>query len=1219
MNLKKLELFGFKSFMRKLDIHFSDGITVIVGPNGCGKTNVTDALRWVLGEGNARMLRGNKMEDLIFNGTRDYKPLNVAEVSLTIDNSSGVLPVDYTEVTVTRRVFRDGDPEFLINRVPVLLRDIHDLFLDTGLGSRAYSVIERGMVEMVLSDQPEKRRELLEEAAGIMKYKIRERLAQRKLAATDEDMRRLSDVLREVERQVRMLKRQVGQAQRFQEVRDRFRDLEIALATADVEEMRRKVESLRAALAEDVTERDGAAARVAAVAAGVETLRAESAEADRALSSRSREVDEFAERARAVESSNLVKRERRESLLAEAKRLGLEKEELAGRIRDGAGRRETLEASARVVEARAAEVAELLRLSEERLARVESDLESRKSMLAAAREAVEDASLAVGRLGAELANVEARADHLSDRDAVLVEELREIDGVTGARRSEREETERRIERARAEVEARDRELEEARRRRDEVEAERERARDEAARLAVEEESARSGLAMLRDLQENREGFGRGARSLLSGEVGGRRLASLAESLHVTRPDLVPALESALAAAVEWVVAPDAESAIGSIRALKESEGRATVVDVSAFRGSPLPSDGAPRDPAILGPARAFLTVSGELAKVLDALLARALIVETLDDALRIARREDARGFRLVARDGDWVEAPGIVHGGAQVRADARILGRADRIAELERGLATTAEKRSRASERVTALGADRERIGLRASELEELRDRAREELVREERAAERTRAEIEGSEARRASVRAEREELEQRRRELAKEREARLAAAAEAERIRTGLEEEWKGRETELTASSEDRDRMRGECHELLLEKQRLAAEIEKIAVEIARIEEARQADDAGIAQRDVRIEETDRAVGALDRELEAGLAEFAARTAELEERRRVRDGVAEERARVLEKLREVEDERGRWSRLRDEAGELVHEHEMSVQKLEAARDELVHRVEREFSVNLGLPGSVEAHGSLVGADPEIVEAARREHEELRRQMERMGAVNLVALDQYEREAKRWEFLRTQRDDLEAAREKLRRTIRKINRTARTLFMQTLASVRVNFQTTYGTLFEGGVADIRLAGDEDPLHAPIEIVARPRGKRLNNIHLLSSGERALTAVAFLFAIYLVKPSPFCILDEVDAPLDDANIGRFVDMLRKVSERTQFVMITHNKKTMEAADYLYGVTMEEPGVSKLVSVHLGKGGLPVFGAPPAIEARKGGAAEPDRELVMEGSA
>jgi len=1218
MNLKKLELFGFKSFMRKLDIHFSDGITVIVGPNGCGKTNVTDALRWVLGEGNARMLRGAKMEDLIFNGTRDYKPLNVAEVSLTIDNTSGVLPVDYTEVTVTRRVFRSGEPEFLINRVPGRLKDIHELFLDTGLGSRAYSVIERGMVEMVLSDQPEKRRELLEEAAGIMRYKIRERQAQRKLAATDEDMQRLSDVLREVERQVRALRRQVGEARRFQECRDRLRELEVALAMADVEEMRGRSERLRVALAENVTERDGATARVSTVEADIETLRADSARADQALSGRQREVDALAEQARGVESANLVRRERRESLLEQARRLAGEKEELGARILRGGERRRELEQAVAAAQAQVAAVAERLRASEEHLSRVDTDLEQRKSMLSAAREAVEEASLAVGRLQAELANVDARADHLADREAVLGEELAELDGILGARRRELEEAEGRVRRLREEVETRERELEGAREERDRVESDRERTRDEAADLAVEEESARSGLAMLRSLQASHEGFGRGARALLSGEMGGRRLAALAESLHVTRPDLVPALDSALAAAVEWVVAPDSGSAIDSIRALKGREGRATVVDVSAFREGRPESPRAPEDPAVLGPARSFLEVSGDLGPVLDELLSRSVIVETLEDALRLARRPEARGLRFVARDGDWVEAPGIVHGGAPSGGDSRILGRADRIAEIERTLAATGERRARASERIAELVAERDRLAGRVAELESLRDEARERLAREERAIERIRTETASAGARLDSVRAEREGLEGRRGDLGRERDARAAAVAEAGAERSRLEEAWKERENELTASTEDRDRMRGECHELLLEKQRLVGELEKLSMEIERLEESRRGDEAGIAQRTEQIEETDRAVGALDRELADGLAEFARRASELEELKRVRDRVAQDRAEVLERLREIEDERNRWSRLRDEASEQAHANEMSLQKVEASREELVARMEREFEVNLGLPGSVEAHGALVDAAPDALDAARQERDDLRRQMDRMGAVNLVALDQYERESKRYEFLKVQRDDLETAREKLRRTIRKINRTARTLFMETLESVRGNFQKTYGTLFEGGVADIRLAGDEDPLHAPIEIMARPRGKRLNSIHLLSSGERALTAVAFLFAIYLVKPSPFCILDEVDAPLDDANIGRFLDMLKKVAEKTQFVMITHNKKTMEVADYLYGVTMDEPGISKLVSVHLGKGGLPMFGAPREVEAGKGEDAERS-ELVMEGSA
>jgi chromosome segregation protein len=284
----------------------------------------------------------------------------------------------------------------------------------------------------------------------------------------------------------------------------------------------------------------------------------------------------------------------------------------------------------------------------------------------------------------------------------------------------------------------------------------------------------------------------------------------------------------------------------------------------------------------------------------------------------------------------------------------------------------------------------------------------------------------------------------------------------------------------------------------------------------------------------------------------------------------------------------------------------------MRLARLDSDRREIALRIEREFSVDLRAADALGAYGSLRGADEDAREAARRERDDLRTQLDRMGAVNLVALDQYEREAKRYEFLRTQRDDLEQAREGLRRTIRRINRKARSLFMDTLDQVRANFQKTFGTLFEGGQADVRLVGDEDPLHAPIEIFARPRGKRLSNISLMSSGERSLTAVSFLFAIYLVKPSPFCILDEVDAPLDDANIGRFLAMLRKVAERTQFVMITHNKKTMEIADYLYGVTMEEPGVSKLVSVRLGRAEEPTRGNGNAMPAERA------EELVLEAS-
>jgi chromosome segregation protein len=1220
MNLRKLELFGFKSFMRKLDIHFSDGITVIVGPNGCGKTNVTDAVRWVLGESNARMLRGAKMEDLIFNGTADYKALNVAEVELTVDNSSGILPIDYAEVTVTRRIYREGEPEFLINKAPARMRDVHELFMDTGLGSRAYSVIEREMVEMVLADQPEKRRELIEEAAGIHKYKIRERQARRKLESTDADLHRISDVLREVERQVRSLKRQVGAAQRFQEIRDRQRELEVALAWVDLEEMDQRAASLREALTENETERAGAAGRVAAVEAELEALRVRMAEAERRLAGEQREVDRLADDARAAESEVLIRRERRDALAESARRLAREREEIGDRLREGAERGERLAAASAEAQSVLAGVEDRLHGEEASLARLDADLAGRRTELARAREVVEAASQDVGRLRTELTNLEAKAAHLAERRAALDDEAKDLAARVSGRGRQLDEVAGRITELRSDLQRREGELESAGAEREALESRRDSAREEDARLAVEVESARSGLEMLSALQAAYEGYGQGARALLRR---GGAYSPLADLVKPSRDDLLPALEAALEGAVEYVVARDPAAVLEAVRWLRSGEGRATLLDATGFRGgAPGARSETASDPAVIGPVRSFLQADGDLGAVLDHLTAGMYVVESLEDAVRLARRSDARGLRFVARNGDWAEHPGIVRGGpAPLSGETRVLGRAARVGELGARLAEAEERRQAVRRRAEAFSVERNAMGARIDALRADAAAARDALLGEERIAERLRAEMAASEGRRDAVRLELEENAVAREDLARERRARVAALEEGEAERRRLEEEWKRRENEIVDSSAMREQAQSACHELRLEAQRLRGELDKIALDRERLEEARRSLEEGLARRGEENAANERSDETLVREIEASESEVARRVQFLAERKSLRDRVADERGAVLEQLRFVEEERSRWSKLRDESQELAHRLEMEVSRLDSARHELVGRVEREFGAKLSLPGAREAHGELADAEADVLEAARRELEELRRTIDRMGAVNLVALEQYEREEKRYEFLKTQRDDLEEAREKLHRTIRKINRTARTLFMETLAAVQGNFQRTFGTLFEGGQADIRLVGDEDPLHAPIEVFARPRGKRLSNISLMSSGERALTAVAFLFAIYLVKPSPFCILDEVDAPLDDANIGRFLAMLREVSKKTQFVMITHNKKTMEVADYLYGVTMQEPGVSQLVSVRLGRenGEARADVAAGAAENGDEGESGVEEELVAEGRA
>lgn len=1221
MNLRKLELFGFKSFMRKLDIHFSDGITVVVGPNGCGKTNVTDALRWVLGEGNARLLRGKTMEDLIFNGTRDYKPLNVAEVSLTVDNSSGILPIEYAEVTVTRRVYRNGESEFLINRVPCRLKDIHDLFMDTGLGSRAYSVIEREMVEMVLGSEPEKRRELLEEAAGIMKYKIRERAAHRKLQATDEDVARINDILNEVERQVRSLKRQVGAAQKYQEVRDRLRLVDTEVAFAEVTAMRDEEDRLAGVLDEQGRIREEAEAKITSIDASVEELRVRSAETENAFSTVQREVDDLLEHVREEERENWARKERRESLLEKARRLVAERDELEERIRQCDTRRQEQEWYSGEHQGALAQLALNLSEAEAALLRLETDLEGRRAELSRTRESAEAVGQEVQKLRTEIANHEAHTGHLADRDAVLSEESRLLEETTRARRAESEEVEEKRRVLQEEAASRDEEVVRGTAHREDLERNREALREEMSRLALEIESTRSGLQMLRGLHESFEGFGSGARSLLSGE-GGAKMRAFADALHVTEPKFNLALETALGQSIEVLVTGTENDVFQAIERLRTGQGRATIIDRETLGDWETGEESnLPSDPAILGSAVSFVQVSDDLRPLLDALLGRVLIAETLHDARRLARRRDLRAYRFVTPQGDWAAFPGLVHGGsAKTAKDTQLLGRSDRIASLEQRVTQLETERSHVGGKLEQVLLERDLALASIRESETMRDRAREQLVTLQRQADRAQTELQGATLRLQTVREEREGLNTRSQDVRAKREGLLALLQERESERQTLDTAWRGREQELVASSSDRDQAQRRFHEILLDQQRRQGEVEKLQIEAQRLLDQRAADEEGIARRTEEIATTERTAMELAREIELALERFGEHTRLMEDRRRVRDDVARVRSEILEQLRVVEDEKSRWSRQRDRAREEVHEAEMRRTKLASAREERVARVKREMNVDLE-GESAQQFSRLVTGSEEDIAAAKQERNELETQLNRLGPVNLVALEQYDRESKRFEFLSSQKADLEAARESLRRTIRKINRTARSLFMETLEQVRINFKKTHGTLFEGGQADVRLSGDEDPLLASVEIFARPRGKQLSNISLLSSGERALTAVAFLFAIYLVKPSPFCILDEVDAPLDDANIGRFLAMLKDVAKKTQFVMITHNKKTMEVADTMYGVTMEEPGVSKLVSVRLGRGEeAELIPAEDTLGARAAAdAAALGDELVLEESA
>ncbi|MBX6362246.1 MAG: AAA family ATPase [Gemmatimonadetes bacterium] len=1113
MKLRRLHLHGFKSFADRTELEFHDGVTAIVGPNGCGKSNISDAIRWVLGEQRASAIRGSKMEEAIFQGTTHRRALSRAEVSLVFSNDERRLALPHDEIEIRRTIFREGGSEYALNRSPCRLRDIYDLFRDTGLGTNAYAVIEQGMVDSILSDRAEERRQMFEEAAGIGRYKDRRKAAQRRLEGAEADLARLEDLVAEVDSKVRSLARQSRRAQRYQELRARRLDLEVALAAGELEEARRLLSESTERLERLARDEPAERSALAAVEAELERVRLEAAEAGRARGEAAGRHAGATRRIAERERELAVAEERRAGARRRIEQIALERDELLGRI--GALEAELLgldEARARcrdevragaehvaAIQARQAEIRlELARLrrEEEAARQREADRSRRRTELEAEAVAAE----------AVVRDAEARLAHLAVEDEALAAEFARLDEQGDLFEEQTRDLVARKEAALAEVDRRAEELEALR------------AAEQAARRELAEAEERAGklaarVAALEALEREHHGFAPAVAAALAARDELRGLdGPLAERLQLP-PERAAAVEGALASLLQvLVVEGDAAAAgieawlagrpdRGLLALLPAAELSRVEALLEAFRfvGTP------PAEPVLLGRRERLEALRREAAAAAaerDArAAARAALAEQLADGE--ARLQDARS-RLHELDLQLrrTEAEGQTHSGQRSRAER-----------------TRAELERRRAELSAAIEAGRERA----------------------RRARTQREELDAAEAGAGP-------------DVAANAEALAAVEASWERAR---DEEAEARVAHARSESElaSLDRRIVTAADTLEEARRRAATLDREEAENRRMLEqlARLATDAGA-------------------ELE-GL--FAARDAAGAELRAL-----DERIEALAAQAEALEAEARALRRRvEERGEDRHRLELQRAEAEAAERRVVERLEAEW----GRPfAQLRAQAAPVDLDPD---ALRAELKALAVEIERLGPVNMLAIEEHEEERRRLEFLTAQRDDLVQARDDLRTAIRQINRTARQLFMETFEQIRRNFHETFGALFEGGECDIWLADPEDPLECDIEIAASPRGKRTQRIHLLSGGERALTALALLFAIYLVKPSPFCVLDEVDAPLDEANIGRFIAMLERFKAGTQFIVITHNPRTMEAADWMYGVTMEEPGISTIVGVQL----------------------------------
>ena len=1186
MELKRLEVFGFKSFADRTRFDFDSGVTIIVGPNGCGKSNVVDAVKWVLGEQSARSLRGREMADIIFAGSESRRSLGFAEATLAFDNTRGILPIGVAEVEVTRRLYRSGESEYLLNRKPCRLRDIRELFMDTGVGVDAYSLIEQGRVDVLLQSNPLERRIIFEEAAGISKYKAKRREAERKLARTEQNLLRLGDILEEVERRLRSVKYQAGKARNFVEYTNRLKELRLSYALSQYHQESQALAGHQASIDGLQNQRSARAAALAGLdqeRAGIEgelmdlenrlrDIGTRLADVRSGIATRENEIGFH--RTRAGELAQVVERDRRKigelsEHLREAEGQVEARRAAQGQMAEVARRQEEAVAA---VEAQLAEVGDQVRALGARVEAGKAALmdlaqqkSERSSRLAALDLRLETLEAQGAKLLARREEIAAGLQGVGQEETGLASEKANLDAAIAERRG-------RLEQKRAEAEVKQKEVEEV----GECLA---RARQEAAAMD-------SRSALLEDLERRGEGIPAAVRqvsdAIAAGEGRQRWRGMVADLIEVDVAHAV-VIESALGPAEKLLVADRQADVLALARQLEgrlPGQVRFLALDaLPALAGGQGPAAGPGLDlaayPEVVGWAMDYVRAAETVRPAIAHLLARTLVARSLEGAVDLARGPLA-GYRFVTLSGNVLEPDGTVAIGPPGPETSLISRRSE--------LRDVAAQREAVGRRIDDLAARRTRAVGELHALDVDQQALRQEIYEGSMA----RVEAEGRQRRlvdlRRQLEAESPVVES---ELAAAAQQRDQAVAGRDMLRAEVDD-LAGREAResaslalLAAEQESMAARRTACEESrtqarialaqLREKQaalvdQVAAAQRDLAATRDGIEQAR----ADLAECEVRIRQSDRARLRLASELASLFLEKETAEADVRRLSAERTGRAEALEGLTEKARTLESES-------DALQQQIHERELERRTLQTKRDELVQRIRDDFAVDLG-----ERYAQW---QPEAVDwdAVAEEIRALQGKIERLGAVNLEAIGEQEALEKRVDFLRRQRDDLTKAREALGNLIDRINRESRERFMKTFEAVRGHFQELFRKLFGGGKADVFMENEADVLESGIEVVARPPGKQLQRISLLSGGEKTMAAVALLLAIFRARPSPFCILDEVDAALDEANVDRFTALVREFLDQSQFVIITHNKRTMSIGDVIYGVTMGEPGVSRKVSV------------------------------------
>ncbi|TCS79219.1 chromosome segregation protein SMC [Tepidibacillus fermentans] len=1180
MYLKSIELFGFKSFADRTELEFVPGITAVVGPNGSGKSNITDAIRWVLGEQSAKTLRGTKMEDIIFAGSDTRKPVNYSEVSITLNNMDRSLKVDFSEVTVTRRVYRSGESEYFINKQPCRLKDITDLFMDTGLGREAFSIIGQGRIEEIITSKPEERRGIFEEAAGIVKYKTRKKEAQKKIKETEQNLLRIDDLIIELEDQLEPLENQATVAKQYKELTEKLKEKNIQVYVHDITKLHQEwqeTEVLKKQIAKDHLELSSKLSQFNAI---IEEKRWLAGQMEKEIEELHQRLLQVSEEVEKTEGKREVLRERSKNqkilqtqTMQNIKNLQIKKMEILTQLQ---AQQQRLEEVNREIE----------RFNQSLL----HEQESLKQILNNHHEQVEllkedyfELLNLMASLRNELRHLQSTKDSLQYRLEKLQSELHLLEKEDVQALNKKENAEKEIDFVTKEIERLRQEYQETIHHQRTVAEQLATQQKEIQQFQQKLESLRSRKEVLMEMQADFAGFQHGVREILKlrekGQMNGIH-GAIAELLHVPQK-YENAIEVVLGAALQFIVVDHESTGRKAINYLKEKKlGRATFLPLNVMKGKRINLSDIKKLESVkgfIGVAVDLIQTESQYESIMEYLLGQIVVASDLKTAGEIARMMNYH-YRVVTLDGDVVNTGGSMTGGSIQKKNANLLSRQREIEELETQIKTIQQDLSK---NIVLL----EKIKLEGQSIQDKLESIRSD-------GEQYRIKEQELKTKWSQYSYELKNIDDRKNILLQEIED-----AKTEWNQLVMKEEQMKQDLEAHSQQEKELKQKIEIAESIRQqdestKDEANQKITQLKIELARLQQQRdgtihlverlQADHYEVIQ---SIEQNQQILIDLEEGLIHDQEQEDLMTQAIQQLRTHKEEnqkiLNDKRKNRVKALQEIESEEIQSKEIRKQlkiVENQLHQVEVKLSRLDVGLENLLSQLAMEYEMSYEWAKDHIPH-------VKNIDQVKIEVKELKDKLQRLGEVNLGAIEEFERISERYRFLTSQKQDLVEAKQTLYQVIAEMDQEMNKRFKEHFDSIREQFQIIFAKLFGGGRADLLLTDPNNLLETGIEIVAQPPGKKLQNLALLSGGEKALTAITLLFAILQIKPVPFCVLDEVEAALDEVNVTRFAQYLREYSNDTQFIIVTHRKGTMEEADVLYGVTMQESGVSRLVSVKM----------------------------------